>query len=77
LLLGAARRQCHSAVHRFYPNRVLAEEYYTLELLLSRYVKSPTVSTFSLFTFHRRSDKVRAFAKWASTLQGRGNLRMK
>jgi len=36
LLLGVARRQCHSAVHRFYPNRVLAEEYYTLELLLSR-----------------------------------------
>jgi hypothetical protein len=49
LLLGVARRQCHSAVHRFYPNRVLAEEYYTLELLLSRYVKLPTVSTFSLF----------------------------
>ena len=60
-LLGttvALCRMCHSAVHRFFPNRVLAEEFHTLDLLLG-------------------SDKVCAFAKWASTLQGRGNLRMK
>ena len=49
-------RMCHSAIHRFYTNRELAEDYWSLELLLG-------------------SDKVYAFAKWASTLQGRGNLR--
>jgi hypothetical protein len=51
-------RMCHSAIHRFYTNRQLAEEYYSLELLLE-------------------SEQVCKFAKWASTLQGRGNLSIK
>ena len=49
---------CHSAIHRFYTNRELAEVYCSLELLLE-------------------SEKVCAFAKWVSSLQGRGNLKMK
>ena len=49
-------RMCHSAIHRFYSNRELAIDYFSLELLLS-------------------SDQVCKFAKWASSMQGRGNLR--
>mmetsp|Transcript_20378 Transcript_20378/g.19691 ORF Transcript_20378/g.19691 Transcript_20378/m.19691 type:complete len:231 (+) Transcript_20378:337-1029(+) len=49
-------RMCHSAIHRFFSNRELAIEYYSLELLLD-------------------SELVCKFAKWASGMQGRGNLR--
>lgn len=49
-------RMCHSAIHRFFTNRELAIEYYSLELLLD-------------------SELVCKFAKWASGMQGRGNLR--
>ena len=49
-------RMCHSAIHRFHPNRELATDFYTLELLLE-------------------CDLVYKFAKWASSMQGRGNLR--
>ena len=51
-------RMCHSAIHRFYTNNELADNYYSIELLME-------------------SEKVFKFAKWASTLQGRGNLRTK
>jgi hypothetical protein len=49
-------RMCHSAIHRFFTNRELAIEYYSLDLLLD-------------------SELVCKFAKWASGMQGRGNLR--
>lgn len=49
-------RMCHSAIHRFYTNRELAIDFYSLELLLA-------------------DDQVCKFAKWASSMQGRGNLR--
>lgn len=49
-------RMCHSAIHRFYSNRDLAIDYFSLELLFE-------------------SDQVCKFAKWASSMQGRGNLR--